>query len=42
MKELTVTEIKQVNGGFAPLAIYLVGQAAAIYSMYKTAEALGE
>ena len=45
MKELTTTEIKQVNGGVVPLAvaaaIHVAGQVAAIYSAYQAAKALG-
>ncbi|MCC2617957.1 class IIb bacteriocin, lactobin A/cerein 7B family [Aestuariibacter halophilus] len=44
MRELSVNEIKQVNGGVIPigvaLAIHLAGNAASIYGWYKFAKSM--
>ncbi|MEI6859922.1 MAG: class IIb bacteriocin, lactobin A/cerein 7B family [Shewanella sp.] len=44
MKELTLGEIKKVNGGFVPfavqVAVYIVGQGFSIYGTYRMANSV--
>lgn len=41
MKELTVKEIEQVNGGFFPLLVFIAGEALYGYGAYQTFKWLG-
>jgi hypothetical protein len=36
MKELTIKEVKSVNGGFPPLLIFFAGEALYGYGVYQT------
>jgi lactobin A/cerein 7B family class IIb bacteriocin len=42
MKELTINEIKSVNGGVLPLLIFFAGEAVYGYSIYQTLKWMGE
>lgn len=41
MCELNVNEIRTVEGGILPVAVYIAGQYLTIYNMYKLAERVG-